>query len=103
VALTLRALGGLATEDIARAFLVSEQTMKRRLSRAKIKATAIPFAVLADRLRSSEHWPCGRPPGRTCIRLGPSCCAAWAARKRRGRRSSATSPGSGGERQRAAE
>jgi predicted RNA polymerase sigma factor len=50
VALTLRALGGLSTEEIARAFLVSEPTMKRRLSRAKakIKATAIPFAVPAD-------------------------------------------------------
>ena len=47
VALTLRALGGLQTADIARAFLVSEETMKRRLTRAKskIKATAIPFAV----------------------------------------------------------
>ena len=57
VALTLRALGGLETADIARAFLVSEETMKRRLSRAKakIKATRIPFAVpdahlLPDRL-----------------------------------------------------
>jgi RNA polymerase sigma factor (sigma-70 family) len=52
VALTLRSLGGLTTEEIARAFLVSEETMKRRLSRAKakIKATAIPFAVPADRL-----------------------------------------------------
>ena len=57
VALTLRALGGLDTADIARAFLVSEQTMKRRLTRAKtkIKATGIPFAVpeahrLPDRL-----------------------------------------------------
>ncbi len=57
VALTLRALGGLTTEDIARAFIVSEETMKRRLSRAKakIKATGIPFAVpaahaLPDRL-----------------------------------------------------
>jgi RNA polymerase sigma-70 factor (ECF subfamily) len=52
VALTLRALGGLSTEEIARAFLVSEETMKRRISRAKakIKATAIPFAVPADRL-----------------------------------------------------
>ncbi|TCN44689.1 RNA polymerase sigma-70 factor (ECF subfamily) [Kribbella orskensis] len=47
VALTLRALGGLETADIARAFLVSEETMKRRLTRAKtkIKATGIPFAV----------------------------------------------------------
>jgi len=57
VALTLRAVGGLETADIARAFLVSEETMKRRLSRAKtkIKAAGIPFAVpgphlLPDRL-----------------------------------------------------
>jgi RNA polymerase sigma-70 factor (ECF subfamily) len=52
VALTLRSLGGLSTEEIARAFLVSEETMKRRLSRAKakIKATGIPFAVPADHL-----------------------------------------------------
>ncbi len=52
VSLTLRALGGLSTEEIARAFLVSEETMKRRLSRAKvkIKATAIPFAVPAEHL-----------------------------------------------------
>ncbi len=52
VALTLRALGGLSTEGIARAFLVSEETMKRRLSRAKakIKQAGIPFAVPADHL-----------------------------------------------------
>ena len=52
VALTLRALGGLTTGDIARAFIVSEETMKRRLSRAKskIKATRIPFAVPAEHL-----------------------------------------------------
>ncbi len=50
VALTLRALGGLTTGEIARAFLVPEETMKRRLSRAKakIRATAIPFAVPVD-------------------------------------------------------
>lgn len=50
VALTLRTLGGLTTQEIARAFLASEEAMKRRLSRAKakIKATAIPFAVPAD-------------------------------------------------------
>ncbi len=49
VALTLRALGGLSTEEIARAFLVGEEAMKRRLSRAKakIQATRIPFAVPA--------------------------------------------------------
>jgi RNA polymerase sigma-70 factor (ECF subfamily) len=47
VALTLRAVGGLQTSEIARAFLVSEETMKRRLTRAKakIRATGIPFAV----------------------------------------------------------
>ena len=49
VALTLRALGGLSSAEIARAFLVSEETMKRRLSRArnKIRAAVIPFAVPA--------------------------------------------------------
>ncbi len=52
VALTLRALGGLSTEEIARAFLVSPETMKRRLTRAKlkIKTTGIPFSVPADHL-----------------------------------------------------
>jgi RNA polymerase sigma factor (sigma-70 family) len=52
VALTLRALGGLSTAEIARAFLVAEETMKRRLSRAKmkIKQAGIPFAVPDDHL-----------------------------------------------------
>jgi RNA polymerase sigma-70 factor, ECF subfamily len=47
VALTLRTLGGLANDEIARAFLVSPETMKRRLSRArtKIKLAGIPFSV----------------------------------------------------------
>jgi RNA polymerase sigma-70 factor (ECF subfamily) len=47
VALTLRTLGGLTTEEIARAFLVPDATMAKRLVRAKgkIKAAGIPFRV----------------------------------------------------------
>ncbi len=47
VALMLYALGGLSTQEIARAFIVSTETMKRRLSRAKakIKTAGIPFSV----------------------------------------------------------
>jgi RNA polymerase sigma-70 factor (ECF subfamily) len=52
VALTLRALGGLSTEEIARAFIVAPETMKRRLSRAKtkIKVVGIPFTVPSQSL-----------------------------------------------------
>jgi RNA polymerase sigma-70 factor (ECF subfamily) len=52
VALTLRAVGGLSTEEIAAAFLVAPETMKRRLTRAKQKITGagIPFRVPADHL-----------------------------------------------------
>lgn len=47
VALTLRLLGGLTVEEIARAFLVTEATMAKRITRAKakIKAANIPFRV----------------------------------------------------------
>ena len=50
VALTLRLLGGLSVDEVARSFLVSESAMARRLGRAKykIKAANIPYRVPAD-------------------------------------------------------
>jgi RNA polymerase sigma factor (sigma-70 family) len=62
LALTLRAVGGLTTAQIANAFLVPEATMAQRISRAKqrVKATGIPFEMppepeRADRLRVVLH------------------------------------------------
>jgi RNA polymerase sigma factor (sigma-70 family) len=62
IALTLRAVGGLTTSEIASAFLVPEVTMAQRIRRAKqrIKATGIPFGMpaepeRADRLRVVLH------------------------------------------------
>src|SRR5262249_38225696 len=47
VALTLRTLGGLSTEEVARAFLVPTATMAKRLVRAKdkIRVARIPYRV----------------------------------------------------------
>jgi RNA polymerase sigma-70 factor (ECF subfamily) len=87
VALTLRALGGLSTEEIAHAFLVPFETMSKRLARAKhkIRDANIPFAVppeqmLPDRLDAvlavvylifSEGWGSGRVElAAEAIRLG---------------------------------
>jgi RNA polymerase sigma factor (sigma-70 family) len=49
IALTLRAVGGLTTAEIARAFLVSEGTMTRRITRAKqtIRDSGVPFRMPA--------------------------------------------------------
>jgi RNA polymerase sigma factor (sigma-70 family) len=62
IALTLRAVGGLTTAEIARAFLVPEATMAQRISRAKqsIKATGSSFRMppeqeRTDRLRVVLH------------------------------------------------
>jgi predicted RNA polymerase sigma factor len=63
IALTLRAVGGLTTAQIAAAFLVPEATMAQRISRAKqaIKASDVPLSVPAgeaergDRLRAVLH------------------------------------------------
>lgn len=62
IALTLRAVGGLTTAEIASAFLVPEATMAQRISRAKqqIKSSGVPFQMpaeeeLAPRLRLVLH------------------------------------------------
>ncbi|MGZ4376011.1 MAG: RNA polymerase sigma factor [Gaiellaceae bacterium] len=62
IALTLRAVGGLTTAEIANAFLVPEATMAQRIARAKqrIKASGVPFRMpthseQTDRLRTVLH------------------------------------------------
>jgi RNA polymerase sigma factor (sigma-70 family) len=56
VALTLRAVGGLTTAEIARAFLVPESTMAQRISRAKkqIKTSGIGFQMPSDDERAER-------------------------------------------------
>jgi RNA polymerase sigma factor (sigma-70 family) len=56
IALTLRAVGGLTTAEIANAFLVPEATMAQRISRAKqnIKASAVPFRAPSPRERAER-------------------------------------------------
>ncbi len=56
IALTLRAVGGLTTAEIASAFLVPEATMAQRISRAKhsIKSSGVPFQLPTDRERSQR-------------------------------------------------
>lgn len=62
IALTLRAVGGLTTAEIAKAFLVPESTMAQRISRAKqaIRASGVPFSMpapadQAERLAAVLH------------------------------------------------
>jgi RNA polymerase sigma-70 factor, ECF subfamily len=102
VGLTLRALGGLSTEDIARAFLVPFETMSKRLTRAKhkIRDAGIPFSVpaghvLPERLDAvlavvylifNEGWGAGRGElaaealhlGRALVELMPDEAEAYA-------------------------
>jgi RNA polymerase sigma factor (sigma-70 family) len=56
IALTLRALGGLTTAEIANAFLVPEATMAQRISRAKqtIKASGVPFSLPSPQERTER-------------------------------------------------
>jgi RNA polymerase sigma factor (sigma-70 family) len=56
IALTLRAVGGLTTAEIAHAFLVPEATMAQRISRAKerVKTSGVPFRLPTDRERTER-------------------------------------------------
>ena len=61
IALTLRAVGGLTTAEIAHAFLVPEATMAQRISRAKqsIKSSGVPFRLPSPQERA-ERLPAWR-------------------------------------------
>jgi predicted RNA polymerase sigma factor len=56
IALTLRAVGGLTTAEIASAFLVSEATMAQRIARAKqrIKSSGVPFRMPTEYERAAR-------------------------------------------------
>ena len=56
IALTLRAVGGLTTSEIAKAFMVPETTMAQRISRAKqsIKSSGIPFQLPTEKERTER-------------------------------------------------
>jgi RNA polymerase sigma factor (sigma-70 family) len=56
IALTLRAVGGLTTVEIANAFLVPEATMAQRISRAKklIKTSGVPFSMPTEQERTAR-------------------------------------------------
>ena len=56
IALTLRAVGGLTTAEIARAYMVPEATMAQRISRAKqrIRASGVPFRLPTDHDRNER-------------------------------------------------
>ena len=62
IALTLRAVGGLTTAEIASAFLVPEATMAQRISRAKqsIKTSDVPFSLPMQRSGTSGSARCSR-------------------------------------------
>jgi predicted RNA polymerase sigma factor len=56
IALTLRAVGGLTTAEVANAFLVPEATMAQRISRAKqrIRTSGVPFRMPTERERTER-------------------------------------------------
>ena len=57
VALTLRAVGGLTTREIAEAYLVPEATMAQRISRAKRTVSGHAFSAPGDGITRSEGTP----------------------------------------------
>ncbi len=85
VALTLRLVCGVATPDIARAFLVSEPTMAARITRAKkkIAVARIPYRVPRHAelpngcARSSTSSTCSSPPGTPRRRARPWSGPTW--------------------------